>query len=1206
MKQKFLLLFTALFVILLRPITYAEVTCLTPYGDMESDITECSVNRKTLMTKEKGQATEYKYNNHYLKMTGKSTNVSDELYCSFKADIKKGHKYFCTFDYKADTPKTLWTTYGESFWASAGWQNRTAEFVASENNSAITIYAVSSPQTGFCIDNFYIYDITDAFVLNLAEYGGAKAEIISGTGDIYGYKQKYACKDEEVKFKVSCIDSDYYEQSALLLPQGEKLEPDADGIYSFSMSGEDVTLEVHAEAKAEVKHINGDTYIKFLSPGNYEIVVANYIDEILKNVAMGDFKTIGENEEILLNTQNSFSDVFWWEEAVIYIFDRNQGQTLKPVTEKYNTKTYYDKYNEDKNVWKPVPVVSREYLETGKTGGEGCQILKAMSISEDGEFLVAGTDVAGLLRSLDGGENWEKTGAGFYAGSCTGLEIDPNNKNVVIAVSDYSNVNGVSGVYTSFDAAETWTQVLSGSFNSQNRDPSWRSVMFDKSSYDETLKRSKTVYWSARSGIDSDSSNTLYGLWRSDDGGLSFNLVNDKMSNCMLRVHPTKGILYAAAYDGVYRSLDKGATFEKVLDGGCFRGIDVIDSLPDNVYVNNNNGLWKSEDCGRTFTKISDSSFPKGVSDTDTVNMTRNLSVSRLNPQRMTICRFNHSVYNSRKYYSEDGGVSWHMAYDENDNNFYTVNNRYSVFIWSPIEQNTVFAFGGDYVAKSTDGGKHYYYNFDGGNMSCISQRSYFNVYDPNIICLGNQDYDGAYTTDGGTTWKSICMQNGNKWTGAVYGSYAVDENTVFVLGSTGLNEDGTAATSWNATVEIRITRDGGTTWEKTGIILSPIQQASWKQSCFQSPNNKDIWFASCMRSADSGYSWLKMSGCESVLTYNPYGKKELYGLNKNKIVVSYDDGETWNLFFDFSEDDDDSRTLLSDLTYDGINNILYFAGVAGFGKIQNGVITYLTDNLKESDCCGKSAVCAVDPRYPDVIYVGSRGKKGVNNYGIQRSVDGGKSFQVITRGSQKGKNSFTGTFCGGSIVTKGMLAGVDVYDILINPINGEVWAIDGCRGINKFAPPYKEHSGYKISFEKEEEINFDNLQLKNGGDILPGLVFDKEKEAMRADVEWKNIPRIVFSKLSIDADTYKKMKICYMYSNCEEGEAFVTDSAGNKLISFNPGKRAGGHWYSEVFDLNGNSDWKGNISELNFNLNQSKENTNQKFKFYIKYIEFY
>ena len=1206
MKQKFLLLAAVLFLVFLRQAAYAEVVCLTPYGDMESDITECSVNQKTLLTIEKGQAAVYRYNNHYLKVIGKSGNASDTLYCSFNAEIKKGHKYFCSFEYRADVPKTLWTTYGESFWAAAGWQKRTAEFTASEDSDAITIYAVSSPQTGFCIDEFYVYDMTDAFVLNLAEYGGAKAEIISGAVSVLGYEQKYACEGDEVKFRIRCDDSDFYEQSALLLPQGERLEPDAEGIYGFSMKGKDVTLEAYADAKAVVKHINDDTYIKFLKPGSYDVAAAYYIDGILKDAAMENFKTTQENEEILLNDNNRFSDLFWWEEAVIYVFDAENGQVLKPVTEKYNTGPYYDKYNESKNVWEPVPVVSKEYLETGRTGGEGCQILKAMSISADGEYLVAGTDVAGLLRSLDGGENWEKTGVGFYAGSCTGLEIDPNNKNVVIAVSDYSSVDGVSGIYTSFDAAENWTQVVSGNFNSENRDPSWRSVAFDKSSYDESLQRSRTVYWSVRSGTDGDTPNTLCGLWRSDDGGISFNPVNDKMSNCMLGVHPTRGILYAAAYDGVYRSPDKGVTFEKVLDGGIFRGIDVTDKFPDNVYVNDNNGLWKSEDCGKTFTKISDDSFPKGVSDTDTYNMTRNLAVSDLNPNRMTICRFNHSKYNSRKYFSEDGGISWHMAYDENDNNFYNVNNRYSVFVWSPAEQDTVFAFGGDYVAKSADGGKHYYYNFDGGNLSCIVQRSHFNVYNPNIICMGNQDYDGAYTTDGGTTWKSICMQNGSKWTGAVYGSYAADENTVFVLGSTGLNEDGTPAASWNTTVEIRITRDGGETWEKTGIILSPIQQTEWKQSCFQSPNNSDIWFASCMRSTDAGYSWLKMNGCEAVLTYNPYGEKEIYGLNRNNIVVSYDDGETWNVFCRFSDGDDDGMTALSDISYDGINNIMYFAGVVGFGKIQNGVVTYLTDNLKSSDCCGGSRVCAVDPRHPNVIYVGSRGKLCVNNYGIQRSVDGGKSFQVLTRGNEKGKNSFTGTFCGGSVVTSGMLAGVDVYDILVSPTNGEVWITDGCRGINKFPPPYKERSGYKIPFDEKEKINFDNVQLKNGGDILQGIAFDEENNALRADVEWKNVPRIVFGGLNINADTYKKVKICYMYSKCEDGEAFITDSAGNKFISFNPGNRAGGHWYGEVFDLSDNPEWSGNIKELDFNLNQNKKNTNQKFKFYIKYMEFY
>lgn len=1206
MKRKFLLFFTVLFVFLLQAISYAEVSCLTPYGDMESDITECLVNQKTLLTKEKGQATEYKYNNHYLKVSGKSTNISDELYCSFKADIKKGHKYYCTFDYRADTPKTLWTTYGESFWAAAGWQKRTKEFTASENRSEITIYAVSSPQTGFCIDNFYVYDITDAFTLNLAEYRGAEIEILSGAENIYGYEQKYACKNDEVKFKINCNDSDFYEQSALLLPMGEQLEHDKDGIYSFLMPAEDTTIEVYTASYAEVKHIKNDTYIKFLKPGSYEIAIADKSNGVLESVAMGKFKTVNENEEILLNEQSCFADVFWWENASVYVFDAENGHSLKPVTEKYNTKIYYDKYNESNNVWKPVHVVSKEYLETGKTGGEGCQILKALSISEDGEFLVAGTDVAGLLRSNDGGENWEKTGVGFYAGSCTGLEIDPNNKNVVAAVSDYSNVDGVSGIYMSFDGAENWTQAVSGMFNNSNRDPSWHSIAFDKSSYDKELKRSKTVYWSARSGTDSASDNTLHGLWRSDDGGLSFKLINEEMSNCMLKLHPTKGILYAACYDGVYRSTDKGETFEKVLEGSYFRGIDVVDVLPDNVYVNNNSGLWKSEDCGKTFVKISDSSFPKGISDTDTINMTRNISVSRLNPQRMTICRFNHSAYNSRKYYSEDGGVSWHMAYDENDNNFYTVNNRYSVFVWSPKDEKTVFAFGGDYVAKSTDGGKHYYYNFNGGNLSCIIQRSHFNVYDPNIICFGNQDYDGAYTTDGGTSWISICMQNGNKWTGAVYGSYAVDEETVFVLGSTGLNEDGTAATSWNATVEIRITRDGGETWEKTGIILPPMQQISSKQSCFQSPNNKDVWFASCMRSSDRGKSWLKMDGCETVLTYNPYGKKEIYGLNGNDIVVSYDDGETWDLFFGFSEEGDQGITALSDLSYDGINNIMYFAGPIGFGKIQNGIVEYLTDNLKESDCCGGSNVCVVDPRYPDVIYVGSRGKKCVNSYGIQRSVDGGKSFQVITKGNEKGKNSFTGTFCGGSIVTDGMLAGVEVYDILVSPIDGAVWIADGCRGINKLAPPYKEYSNYKISFENEEEINFDGLQLKNGGDALKKPVFDEEAGALRADVEWKNIPRIVFNELNVNANIYKKIKICYMYSNTEDGEAYLTDAAGNKFISFNPGKRAGGKWYSEVFDLSTNSSWSGNIGELDFILNQNKVNSNKKFKFYIKYIEFY
>ena len=478
-------------------------------------------------------------------------------------------------------------------------------------------------------------------------------------------------------------------------------------------------------------------------------------------------------------------------------------------------------------------------------------------------------------------------------------------------------------------------------------------------------------------------------------------------------------------------------------------------------------------------------------------------------------------------------------------------------------------------------------------------------MYNPDIICIGNQDYDGAYTTDGGESWKSICMQNGSKYTGAVYGSYAADENTIIVLGSTHLNEDGSPATSWNATVEIRISRDKGDTWQKTGIILPPVQQVQWKQSCTQSANDKNILFASNMRSVDFGYSWAEMNGCEAVITHNPYGNKELYGINKGDIVVSFDEGATWQIFYELSGGVSQNNSYLTDLSYDGINNIMYYAGEVGFGKIQNGILTDLTKNLHSSDCCGGSRVCAVDPRYPDVIYVGSTRNKCVNNYGIQRSVDGGKSFQVLTRGNEKGKKSFTGTFCGGSIVSSGMLAGVDVCDILVHPHTGEVWITDGCRGLNKFAPPYKEKGGQLISFENAENISFENLSFKNGNSFLEGISFDDNFSALCINVNWKNVPRLLVENVNVNADKYKNMEISYMYSECYNGDAFLSFGSDYAQILYRVSDKKAGRWYKETYDFSENNEWKGNITGFNLHLCQS-ENISKNFKYYIRYIRFY
>ena len=84
-------------------------------------------------------------------------------------------------------------------------------------------------------------------------------------------------------------------------------------------------------------------------------------------------------------------------------------------------------------VWEPVPMVTAAMKENGISGGEGGQRMTALAVSSDGELLIAGTDVAGMWRSENGGEKWEMVYGGFYAKGVFSVAIDPMNKNRVIA-----------------------------------------------------------------------------------------------------------------------------------------------------------------------------------------------------------------------------------------------------------------------------------------------------------------------------------------------------------------------------------------------------------------------------------------------------------------------------------------------------------------------------------------------------------------------------------------------------------------------------------------------------------------------------------------------------------------------------------------------------------------------------------------------------
>ena len=236
-------------------------------------------------------------------------------------------------------------------------------------------------------------------------------------------------------------------------------------------------------------------------------------------------------------------------------------------------------------------------------------------------------------------------------------------------------------------------------------------------------------------------------------------------------------------------------------------------------------------------------------------------------------------------------------------------------------------------------------------------------------------------------------------------------------------------------------------------MVRDENNRKKWSERCYQSPTDRNVLFAAQFRSAEYGETWEKMD-IDAVYTHNPYGQKELYGGKVQYVMVSYDNGATWEKFCEVmipkSCAENPETTEIWDITYDGINNILYYiSGNGGTGqhfcKVQNGVTTELSQNRVIVDKGSNMQLCTVDPRYPNVIYLGGYSNAYISECSVQRSVDGGETFQVLSN-----------TNADISIVKPGPVGGAEPYDLIVNPETGELWVPQDCAGWTKIAPPYE------------------------------------------------------------------------------------------------------------------------------------------------------